>query len=119
MSYYSARIAVICLVSGPVPEEGYTVDIQVHVFKAEGFDQAKETALSIGQSEEHSYKNQFNEEVEWKFLRIENITHLGDELSRTEVSSRMEAWRPSAPVERNLSMEELCKNVEYFDEAVN
>lgn len=117
MNYYSARIALVCLVPGPVPEEGYTVDIQVHVFKACGFDDAENTALEIGRSEEHAYDNQFGQRVAWRFLRIETITHLGSTLDRTAVSSRMEAWTPGSPLSTPVPIEKICSRVEYLDEA--
>ena len=91
MEYYSITISIICIVDdGKLPKEGYTQDIQVHIVKASGFEEAQLKAVEIGRSEEHEYKNENGNTVYWKFKEIEYIRKLGESITDVEVSTRLE-----------------------------
>lgn len=94
MPYFSVTMSLIALLPDPVPVEGYIVDIQVHLFEAEGVDLAFERALQIGRAQEHCYLNESGQTVNWVLKEIEQIRCIGDILSESEISSRMEEWKP-------------------------
>lgn len=116
MDYFSARITVVCLVPGPVPEEGYTVDVQVHLYRARNFDDAFTHALEIGRAEENSYSNEFGETITWRFRDIEAITCLGPNPDGKEVSSKMEGWFPSETVDPVTDFDIGAREPVYSDE---
>ncbi len=118
MSFYSARISVLCVTPGGIPEDGYTVDIQVHILTASNFTEAFSKALSIGTKEEVTYKNMYDENVRWVFKEIEAITHLGDDIDGKEVSSRMEGYFPSKALNESESFDPENSKPIYSDNAL-
>ncbi|NNF97861.1 MAG: DUF4288 domain-containing protein [Desulfobacteraceae bacterium] len=95
MNYYSVRIAVIGIVDdGVIPDDGYTQDIQVHVVRAEGFDEAFDKALEIGRSQERCYQNEDGHSVIWRFKEIEYVRNLGQQVVGVEISTRFESYFP-------------------------
>ena len=98
MTIYAARIVILCVPGGEMPSDGYTADIQVHVFSATGYDDAFKKVLAIGYREENEYKNEDGEKVRWIFKEIEEITDLGESIEGKEVSSRMEGYFPNEPL---------------------
>lgn len=103
MNYYSACISILCVTEGDIPEDGYTTDIQVHVFAALNFDEAYKKALEIGYREEQEYKNESKGKVRWVFKEVEAITNLGENIDGKEVSTRMEGYYPPEPLGIDVS----------------
>ncbi len=117
MAYFGVRISIVCLSPGAIPEDGYTQDIQVHIVKASTLEAAFDKACDIGKREENSYLNSAGEEVRWRFRVVEAITALGDDVVGKEVSSRMEGWRPSSPIERDAEFTQALSDVNVQDES--
>ena len=99
MKYFSVRISIVCIVDDNIlPENGYSLDIQVHIVEATDYDDAFNQALELGRKSETTYKNDAGNDVYWRFKEIENIRYLGSALTGMEVSSRLEGYFTQQPL---------------------
>ncbi len=82
---------------GTLPDNGYLQDVQVHVVRATDFDDAKNQAITIGREQEVDYHNSDGETVYLKFKAIEYIRHLGQDVTKVEVATRLEEFLSPEP----------------------
>ncbi|OUS24524.1 hypothetical protein A9Q99_24310 [Gammaproteobacteria bacterium 45_16_T64] len=103
MNYYGVRISVICVVDDEViPEDGYTLDVQVHIVEAKDYEEAFSNALVIGKQQEQTYKNDSGNDVVWRLKEIEYIRKLGV-VTGVEISSRFEGYFPDSTLDVQTS----------------
>jgi hypothetical protein len=86
-TWFSASMRIIILVS---PEGGTSQDDVVHVFRADGWDEAFSRALELGRSHETDYVNVDGAAVRWRLDRVTTLDILRAEyLDGAEVFSSM------------------------------
>ena len=100
MSYYSARLHIVCLVddTNPYEEDSYISDYPIVIFKAMDFEDAFQKALRLGKDQEHQYKNGDGADVRWVLNAVEALYFLGDDLDGIEVGSVMDVYHPNSPL---------------------
>jgi hypothetical protein len=87
--FYSARLLHIAIVGEKKPRRRQLCDETVVLFRARDSANAFKSALRIGKSREHQYRNSRGEIVCWVFAEILVVTHLGSLVEGIEVSSRL------------------------------
>jgi len=109
MSYYSAKLHVVCLVddANTYEEYSYTSDYPIVIFKATDFEDAFQKALRLGKDQEHQYKNGNGADVRWALNAVEALYFLGDDIDGVEVGSMMDVYHPNSPLrfDQNFSPE--------------
>ena len=88
--WYVATVLMQCRVAGDHAGP-WTCDEQVYVLRAPDDKAAYQKALKIGQHEEHSYQNTYDETVTWEFVGLVQLDELMDEAIEdgTEITSRL------------------------------
>ena len=86
--WYVATLIIKCVVEDN-QTEAVLCDEQIRLVKATTPDEAYQKALDIGKSEEHSYKNENDEEVKWRFVGLATLAELDTLEDGTELKSRL------------------------------
>ena len=74
MSYYCARLLVVCLVNFRKPRKRNLYDYPFVVFRAVSYSSAFKVALKLGKAQETRYEgSKKGESVRWAFVRVEEI----------------------------------------------
>ncbi|HWE35479.1 MAG TPA: DUF4288 domain-containing protein [Isosphaeraceae bacterium] len=98
MTYYGARLLVVCLVDDARPRKKVLCDYAFVLIRATGYEEAFEGALKLGKQREHTYKNPKGQRVRWSFIQVEEIKKLGRKLNGVEVGSLLDVWEDEAPL---------------------
>jgi hypothetical protein len=99
MSYYCARLLVVCLVNFRKPRKRNLYDYPFVVFRAVSYSSAFKVALKLGKAQETRYEgSKKGESVRWAFVRVEEIKRLGRNLNGVEVGSILDRLRTNNPI---------------------
>ena len=100
MSYYCARLHIVCIVDDPDHdrENGHTCDYPFVLFQAADAGTAFTRALELGRAKEHSYLNCNERTVRWALRAVEQIWYLGNELDGVEAGSILDVYRLETPL---------------------
>lgn len=98
MSYYCARLLIVCLVDDGKPRKKNACDYPFFLYQADNYDQAFERALEIGKQQEHRYKNHKGQMVRWAFVQVDQIKLLEEPLDGIEVGSLLDVWLQDSPI---------------------
>ena len=98
MSYYCARLLVVCLVNSRKPRKTNLYDYPFVVFRATNYSSAFKVALKLGKAQETHYQGSTGYSVRWAFVRVEEIKRLGRKLDGIEVGSILDRLRTKEPL---------------------
>jgi len=101
MSYYCARLLVVCLVSSRKPRRRNLYDYPFVVFRAANYSSAFKVALKLGKAQETRYEGSTGQSVRWAFVRVEEIKKLGQKLDGVEVGSILDRLQTKEPLRFN------------------
>ncbi len=101
MTYFCARLLVVCLVNDGKLKMRNTCDYPFIVFRARDYEHAFERALALGKQQESRYKNSKGQAVRWAFVQIENIKRIGRSLDGVEVGSLLDVLKRKRPIPFN------------------
>jgi hypothetical protein len=100
VSYYCARLLVVCLVESRKPRKRNLYDYPFVVFRAANYSNAFKVALKLGRAQETRYEgSKKGQSVRWAFVRVEEIKKLGRNLNGVEVGSILDRLRTDKPLE--------------------
>ena len=121
MSYYSARLHVICIVDDEPNKslQEYTCDYPFVVFTAGNDDAAFRRALELGKEHETEYLNSDGNKVRWALKSVEHIWNLGDAIDGVEVGSIMGVYRPDAPIKFDVEFRPELETPIFSDESLS
>jgi len=105
MSYYSARLLIVCIVDDGKPINKHTCDYPFVIFRAKNEDEAFDRALKLGREQETVYKNEEGKDVRWALVEVQEIWKLGDDVDGIEVGSIMDVWETENPVPYDSNFE--------------
>lgn len=90
MNWYAAKLLFKSEIDGSCDEE-HLWEESIRILTAESEDEARASALKVGKTAEHSYLNEKQETVYWRFCEVQEIQDLCvNELTQgTEVFSRL------------------------------
>jgi hypothetical protein len=92
--WFSAKARLLCKVGGVAN----SIWNSVFVFRAEGWDPARERALQLGQEAEDKYINADGQEVVFTLLEIETLDKVGNKMEDgSEVFSQIDAVAYDGP----------------------
>jgi hypothetical protein len=99
MSYYCARLLVVCLVESRKPQKRNLYDYPFVVFRATDYSREFKVALKLGKAQEARYEgSKKGQSVRWAFVRVEEIKELGRKLDGVEVGSILDMLRTKEPL---------------------
>jgi hypothetical protein len=101
MSYYCARLLVVCLVNSAKPRRRNLYDYPFVVFRAANYSSAFKVALKLGKAQETHYEGSTGHSVRWAFVRVEEIKKLGKKLEGVEVGSILDRLQTKEPLKFN------------------
>ena len=76
-------------------DDGPIVDHQVRILAAPDPDAAFDSAMQVGHSAEHDYKNADGESVAWEFLGLSELEELGASVPKS--GDEIFSWRTPGP----------------------
>ncbi|MFN3201153.1 MAG: DUF4288 domain-containing protein [Bradymonadia bacterium] len=77
MNWFSAKLLFAAFIDGRLNSDAL-VEESIIIFRATTAAAASIQADELGQKATHSYKNEVNEEVEWRYIRLLEIQDLGE-----------------------------------------
>ncbi len=93
MSYFCARLLVVCLVDDGKPRKKNLCECPIFLISAKGYKEAFRRALALGRRVETRYKNHKGQHVRWAFVRVEEIEKLPRRLDGAEIGcSLLDYW---------------------------
>jgi hypothetical protein len=99
MTYFCARLLVVCLVESRKPRKGNLYDYSFVVFRTASYSSALKVALRLGKAQETRYEgSKKGQSVRWAFVRVEEIKMLGRKLDGVEVGSILDTLRTNKPL---------------------